>query len=266
MTRENLIFANFLAPALFPTYQAIAAFIERTTGIATTVINGTSLEGLASGRIDGGFLCGLTYTQLAQQHPNAVELAAAPILQGERYQHKPRYFSDMIVRRESAFASFEDLRGCTWAYNEKSSHSGYNVVYYTLLERGYGTAFFGKAVASGSHAQSLRMVLDGQADTAAIDSHVLDLALYRNPDIAAGLRIVDALGPSTIPPVVVSASLDRATKRKIQEALLTMHRDAKFAPKLHDGLIERFIAIEDEHYDDVREMYKRVQSRLGALT
>jgi phosphonate transport system substrate-binding protein len=262
MTRQTLTFANFLAPALFNTYQYITAFIEQYTGIPTRLISGTSLEDFASGHIDGGFICGLIYTHMSEQHPHLLELAAAPILQGERYQQKPRYFSDMIVHKESDFTSFQDLRGCSWAYNEKASHSGYNVVYHTLFERGYSTAFFGQTIESGSHAQSLHMVLDGQADTAAIDSHVLDFTLRNSPEIAARLRIIDALGPSTIPPVVVATHLEPTIKQQVRQALLTVHQDAFFAQRLHDGVIERFTSIEDTQYDDVRQMYRKVHSSL----
>jgi len=264
MTRQTLTFANFLAPALFNTYQYISIFIEQHTGIATRLISATSPEDFVSGDVDGGFICGLAYTRLAEQYPHQLELSAAPILQGERYQQQPRYFSDMIVRQESGFTSFQDLQSCRWAYNENASHSGYNVVYHTLLARGYSTAFFAQTLESGSHAQSLRMVLDGQADTAAIDSHVLDFTLRNNPEIAAQLRIIDTLGPSTIPPVVVAARLDASIKQQIKEALLTIHQHPFFAQRLHDGAIERFTSIEDTQYDDIRQMYRQVQASLIA--
>jgi phosphonate transport system substrate-binding protein len=264
MTRRTLVFANFLAPALLNTYQYVVEFIEQHTSLPTRLVSESSLEDLVSGHIDGGFICGLAYTRLAQQHPHLLELSAAPILQGERYQQQPRYFSDMIVRKESHFTAFQDLQGCSWVYNEKASHSGYVIVHHTLLTHGYSTTFFGQTLASGSHAQSLRMVLDGQADTTAIDSHVLDFTLRNNPTIAAQLRIVDALGPSTIPPVVVAARLDATVKQQIREALLTIHQDPFFVQKLHDGMIERFTHIEDAQYNNIRLMYRQVHNNLTA--
>jgi phosphonate transport system substrate-binding protein len=123
MTRQTLTFANFLAPAFFNTYQYITTFIEQHTGISTRLVSEPSLEDFVSGHIDGGFICGLAYTRQAEQHPHLLELSATPILQGERYQQKPRYFSDLIVRKESHFTTFQDLQGSRWAYNEKASHS-----------------------------------------------------------------------------------------------------------------------------------------------
>jgi phosphonate transport system substrate-binding protein len=259
MTQQTLVFANFLAPALFPTYQYVTAFIEQRTGIPARLVHNASLADLASGQIDGGFICGLAYTRLAQQHPGLLELSAAPLLQGARYQQQPCYFSDVIVRKESQYRTFQDLQGCNWAYNEKASHSGYVTVCYSLLVRGYASTFFGQTLASGSHARSLHMVLTGQADVAAIDSHLLDFILRYSPETASHLRMIDALGPSTVPPVVVAARLDATIKQQIQAALLAIHQEPLFANKLHDGIVERFIAVEDAQYDDIRLMDRQVQ-------
>ncbi|MBO0781236.1 MAG: PhnD/SsuA/transferrin family substrate-binding protein, partial [Ktedonobacteraceae bacterium] len=180
---QTIVFANFLAPALHKTYQYIMEYIRQRTGIPAFLVSGASEHDFLTGAIDGGFICGLAYTHLAQQQPNPVELAAAPILIGERYQHKPRYYSDVVVRQSSRFQNLDDLRGCTWTYNEVASHSGYTLVHSTLLERGYPAPadYFGRSMESGSHAHSLRLVLDGLADAAAIDSHVLDVIASNSP-------------------------------------------------------------------------------------
>src|SRR5207302_3336129 len=135
------------------------------------------------------------------------------------YRHKPIYFSDVIVRSDSPYASFDDLGSCVWAYNERESHSGCKLVCYSLLERGKGPDYFGKTVKSGSHLRSLEMVMEGKADAAAIDSHLSDLLHSRDEGLARKLRVVDVLGPSSIPPVVVSRRLDNELKGKLQDAL-----------------------------------------------
>ena len=71
-----------------------------------------------------------------RERPGELELLAAPVLDGPRYEQQPVYFSDVIVRADSPYHTLEDLAGETWAYNEESSHSGYNLVYASLLERG----------------------------------------------------------------------------------------------------------------------------------
>jgi phosphonate transport system substrate-binding protein len=249
---QTIRFATYLAPNIYNTYAHIARYIEEKTGHPTTLTVGQSFDQIADGQVDVAFMCGLPYATLAESPTCPFELLAAPILHGDRYQHRPIYFSNVIVRKESPHTSFDDLRSCTWAYNQKESHSGWNVVYYSLLERGKTPDFFGQLIETGSHLCSIAHVLNGQADATAIDSHVLDVFLAHNP--TAALRTIDMLGPSSIPPVVIARSVDQALKRTIQEALLTMHKDPQAANALRAGAIERFAQVRDEDYNDIRMM------------
>jgi phosphonate transport system substrate-binding protein len=210
-------------------------------------------------QLDVAFMCGLPYVRMSSQDPCLIELLVAPVLVGDRYLHKPIYFSDVIVRRDSPYTSFDDLGGCVWAYNERASHSGCNLVCYSLLERGKPPDYFGKTVKSGSHMRSLEMVLQGEADAAAIDSHLSDILRSRNEVLTGKLRVVDMLGPSGIPPVVISKRLDNELKCRLREALITMHLDDCGAEVLRKGLIEQFVAVEDEDYGTIREMLEKVE-------
>ena len=103
------------------------------------------------------------------------------------------------------------------------------------------------------------MVIQGKVEAAAIDSLVLDVFLLHNPDLTAQLRVVATLGPSAIPPVVVSKNLDVTLKQGIQGVLLNMHRDPQAAKNFRRSLIERFVPVTDEHYEDIYRMFTLVQ-------
>jgi phosphonate transport system substrate-binding protein len=255
-------FATFLAPQLYRTYEHIARYVGGKVGYPADLTVGRSFEDFGAGRLDVGFICGLPYVRLADAPASAVELLAAPVLQGERYRQQPVYFSDVIVRSDSSYTCFEDLSGCTWAYNEASSHSGYNLVCSSLLEQGKTLHYFGTMVKSGSHSRSLQLVMEGQADATAIDSHVLDVVLEQNKDLALQLRVVTMLGPSSIPPVVVARSLDPDLKCRMREALLTIHDDPDMARVLHEGKIDHFVAVTDADYNDIRTIFARTQAAL----
>jgi len=256
---RQLRFATFLSPLLYGTYEYIARYVGEHIGYPARLTVGQSFEELAEGLVDISFLCGLPYVRMRRQASCPIELLAAPVLEGKRYQGKPMYFSDVIVLQKSPYRCLDDLRGCTWAYNERASHSGCNLVCYSLLTRGKPPHYFGRTISSGSHQRSLQMVLEGQADATAIDSHLLDVLLARDAGLAARLRIIDSLGPSTIPPIAVSKSLNSELKCRIQAVLLAMHTDPEAASKLQEGLIERFVPIADEQYDDIREMLVQVE-------
>ena len=253
----TLRFATYLSPNLYDTYLAIVRYVGERLGSVTTLAVGQSLAEFTTGQVDIGFTCGLPYALGASEPGCPFELLVAPVLIGERYQGNPIYFSDVIVRADSPFTSFENLQGCRWAYNQPESHSGWNVVCYSLLKRGKTSDYFGQLTQSGSHLRSLDMVLDGKADAAAIDSHVLDVFLIQHKD--AALRVIDSFGPSSIPPLVVARSLDPILKRRIQDALLAMHEDHRAAGSLRVGAIARFVKVCDEGYDDLREMYRVVK-------
>ncbi len=255
-------FATFLAPQLYRIYEHIARYVGEKVGYPADLTVGRAFEDFEAGGVDVGFICGLPYVRLADEPANTVELLAAPVLEGERYRQKPVYFSDVIVRSDSPYTSFDDLGGCTWAYNEPGSHSGYNLVCSSLLERGKTLHYFGTMIKTGSHQRSLQLVLEGRADATAIDSHVLDVVLAQNKDLALQLRVVTMLGPSSIPPVVVARSLDPDLKCRMQQALLTMHDDPDMARALHEGRIDHFVAVTDANYNDIRTIFARTQAAL----
>ena len=186
--------------------------------------------------------------------PAPVELLAAPVLQGERYHDLPIYFSDVIVRRDSPYHVFADLHGCSWAYNDPNSHSGYNITRYTLVRLGETHGFFGRVVEAGFHQEALRMVADGRVDASAIDSQVLAIELREHPDLAGHVRIIDTLGPTTIQPVVAARHVSAALRDDLRAALCAIGDDPAARDTLDYGFVARFIPMTDTDYDDIRMM------------
>jgi phosphonate transport system substrate-binding protein len=247
-----LRFATFLAPNLLPVYAFIARHVGARLGLAAELVVGTSYDGVA-GQAHVSFLCGLAYVELvAEGEP--LEAVAAPLLQGGRYGGRPVYYSDVIVRRDSPFRRFADLRGRSWSYNEPRSHSGYGVTRYRLVELGETAGYFGQVVAAGWHERSVRLVHAGEVDASAIDSHVLALTLRDHPGLADGLRVIDSFGPSTVQPVVVASWLPGPLKEAVRAALVEMADEPAARAALARGMVERFVPVTDGSYDDLRRM------------
>ncbi len=260
MPQAVLRLTTLLSPLLYATYAAIARYLGEHLDLTTSLYVGESLAEFTRGNAEVGFLCGLLYVQLRQDPACPVELLAAPILHGQRYDDSPRYFSDVVVRRASPYASFADLHGCTWAFNEQASHSGYNLMLYSLLQRQLALDYFGRSLETGSHLQSLRLVLNGEAETTALDSHLLDVLLEQQPELQTALRVVAVLGPSPIPPLVVQKHLAPDLKRELQTTLLSMHHDPPMARLLAQGQIKRFVAVSEQEYDPLYTMWSTVTS------
>jgi phosphonate transport system substrate-binding protein len=248
---RTLRFATFLAPRLLPLYTFAARHVGACLGLPTELIVGTSYDGVA-GLAEVSFLCGLAYVELVEAG-EPLEAVAAPLLQGARYGGRPVYYSDVIVRRDSPFRRFTDLRGRSWSYNEPRSHSGYGITRYRLVELGETAGYFGRVVEAGWHERSIRLVHAGEVDASAVDSHVLAVTLRDHPDLAAGLRVIDSFGPSTVQPVVVVSWLPAPLKEAIRAALVGM-ADGPGAAVLARGMVERFVPVTDAHYADLRRM------------
>ncbi len=224
MTPCPLRFISFLAPNMFSVYAFVARYVADKLGVPTELTVGRSYEAVAD-RVDVGFLCGLAYIEFVRDGVGPVEPITAPVLRGERYGGRPIYYSDVIVRRDSSFRSFADLRGRSWSFNEPYSHSGYGITRYHLVRLGETNGYFGEVVEAGWHERSIRLVCAGEVDASAIDSQVLALTLRDQPELAQQLRILDTLGPSTIQPVVVARRLPASLKDELRAVFLEMQHD-----------------------------------------
>ena len=101
------------------------------------------------------------------------------------------------------------------------------------------------------------MVEAGEVDAREFDSTVLDVECRRRPELGTALRTVAVLGPSPIPPVIVTRALTENRKERLRAALLAMHEDAEGRAILTDGLMVRFVRVQDTDYDLIRAMVAR---------
>ena len=250
----DLRFGTFLAPNILPVYRAVTEGVARRLGMTAGLTVAASYREYLDDRYDVAFICSLPQVVFEREGTATGVPVAAPVLSGDRYGGLPIYFSDVIVRGDSPHESFEELRGAAWAYNEPLSQSGYGITRYHLVRLGATQGFFGRMVAAGFHERAIRLVRDGAADAAAIDSQVLAVAMRHDPGLAEELRVIDVLGPSTIQPVVVSRRLDPALRTAVRDAVVDVHRDPAAAPELAAGIVDRFVPVTPDSYADVRDM------------
>jgi phosphonate transport system substrate-binding protein len=255
-----LRFATFLAPNMLPVYRFLAERIGDRLGRPVELVVGGSFDQFERGEADIGVICGLPYVWLADRHPPPVEPLAAPVLAGDRYDGRPVYYSDVIVRRDSPITCLEELRGRSWAYNDPASHSGHTVTLYSLVRMGARPGFLTRVVEARFHQRAIRLVHAGAVDAAAIDSQVLAIELRDHPQLADGLRVIGAFGPSTIQPVVAASRLPEALKDQVRELLVELGDDPTARPALDHGFVEGFVPVDAAAYDDIRAMLATIKA------
>jgi len=254
--REPLRFTSCQAPIAEAFCAGVTKHVGEQLGIAVEFVDEIPwpqrLREFDAGRIHVCWMCGLPYVWRADQPDPSVELLAALVADGPRYADRPVYFSDVVVRSDGPWSSFADLEGATWAYSEKTSHSGYNAARHRLAQMGRYHGFFGKVVATGSHEASLRLLLAGDVDAFAVDSTVLDLLRRQDSSLAGRLRIVESFGPSPSPPWVIARVVPPELRAAVRGAFLAMSSDPRGRAVFSSGMASRFAVVSDADYDAVR--------------
>ena len=256
-------FASCMAPVSEPLFVDTAHFVAKKLGVEVSLAHDVDWETrermLDEGQVDVGWICGLPYILKADLPAPTVELLAAPVMIGERYGGAPVYFSDVMVREDSPYHSFEHLRGARWAINEPLSHSGCNVVRSHLFDLGELSGYFGSIHAAGSHERAIELLIDGQIDAAAIDTTVYEIVIRAQPNISTLLRTIDTLGPSPIPPWVISTKVDPSLHKQVQEILLRMHAEPDGRRILDQHGCSHYTLVDDHFYDPIRSMDQKAR-------
>jgi len=265
---EKLTITSIQAPNQDWIAAALANYLGEKLGIACEFIADPPWQErermIDTGYANISWICGLPYVHKIDRADVQIELLVAPVMENARYKGRPVYFSDVIVRSESNFTTFADLRGRRWAYNEPNSHSGYNLTRYMLAQMGEFDGFFGYITEAGSHQIALHLLLEGKIDGTSIDSTVLEIELKNRPEITSHIRKIATWGPSPIPPWVIHKQVPSNLRDRVRRILLRMDSDWKGKAVLADLGIKKFTDVGDANYDPIREMeIKAQQVRLG---
>ena len=264
---DKLLITSCLGPNTFPVVRSIADYLSYRMDLDVEVVNDISWEErerlLDAGQIHLGWICGRLYVFKTNHTRSNLELLAAPVMVNRRYQNQPIYFSDVVVRRSSPFHTFSALRGALWAYNEQRSYSGYYIVLHHLGASTESQTFFGGMVETGTHLDSLLMVINGLADVTVIDSTILDNELAQRPGLVDQIRVIETLGPSPIPPWVVSRQLPLRMRQQLQRLLLEMGNDPLGQASLAGNQLARFVAADNGDYDLIRNVESMVAKSIS---
>lgn len=116
----------------------------------------------------------------------------------------------------------EALLGKRFAYNDRVSLSGYlGITADVSTASGQKGTFYGQAVHSGGHRNSVQLVADGKADVAAIDCKTWDL-VKRFDESSKKVRVIGWTQARKGLPFVCSPSLDPALKQLLTDTLLDL--------------------------------------------
>jgi phosphonate transport system substrate-binding protein len=161
---------------------------------------------------------------------------------------------------ESTATSLKDLEGASFAFTDPLSNSGHLAPTYQLsLLNTTPASFFGKYVFTYSHDSSIGAVANKFVEAAAVDSLVYEHMVANDVELESKTQVIARWGPYGIPPVVINPELDPQLKQQLREFFLNLHTTGKGIKLLNSLGIDKFVTVDDDIYDSIREM----ETKLG---
>jgi hypothetical protein len=197
------------------------------------------------------FMCGLPFSR-SDPRP---ELIAAPVPSPSDFRGLAQYWSEFVVRKDSAFQTIEDTFGGRIALTVPDSQSGCLAALHYLMTAAdrfppYSEVITPKVTPLGA----MSAVIEGAADVAPIDSYAFCLLQKYRWDLASQLRTIGRTARTPVPPLVAS----RAGLEPLKSAFLEAHRIAAIVPLMAGLLLERFVRPEPGSYDALRSNFETV--------
>jgi hypothetical protein len=200
----------------------------------------------------GVFMCGLPFSR-SDPRP---ELIAAPVPSPAEFRGLPQYWSDMVVRKDSAFGAIEDTFGGRIALTVPDSQSGCLAALYYLMRAAGEFPLYREVIEPQiTPLGAMSAVIGAAADVAPIDSYAFCLLQKYRPELTSQLRIVGRTMRTPIPALVAS----RPGLERLQAAFLEAHQIAAIAPLMAALLLERFVRPDPDSYDALRVNYEAAQ-------
>ena len=174
-----------------------------------------------------------------------------------RYEGRPIYFTDIVVRADSAHGTLEDTFGGVVGYTLENSMSGCVALRRHLLahrppERPH---LYRSAVGGLLNARRVIEALDeSRIDVGPLDSYAHDLLRRNDPAFAGKIRVIASTGAAPIPPLVATAPLAADELRRLREALVAAGSAAELAAPRQVLLLERFVVPLTSDYDGFDEI------------
>jgi ABC-type phosphate/phosphonate transport system substrate-binding protein len=146
---------------------------------------------------------------------------AAPIPSLDWAGGKPLYRSHLIMRADAPFHSLEDSFGHRAGWTVEHSHSGFNAFRHHLLR--FRSAERPTLYASMTgHLITARRILDsvrsGLIDVGPLDGYWHALIEQHQPDLAAGVRILDVTALAPIPAFVAAPALPEEAVLRLKQS------------------------------------------------
>jgi phosphonate transport system substrate-binding protein len=187
------------------------------------------VEALCNDAADVAFVGPTTYLQAHQRQ--CADLLAVGVKSG-----RSAYFAGLFTKADSPFTELADLKGRSVAFGDINSSSSFIYPMTMLMQAGLDPARDLSAIRmTGSHANALAALLQGDVDAAALSFESYEKAVRENVPGSRDVKVIARSDPIPYPPLVVSTKLDGKLRDKLKTAFATIARQPGVTPQMLRG-------------------------------
>jgi len=232
-------------------YEPLFEYLSRKSGtrLKPVVLTryGNIIDNFVYAGLDGAIFGSFTYAVVHVQL--GVEVIARP----EDEDGSSTYHGLLLVRKDSGIKNARHMKGKRFAFVDQGTTAGYLFPLRYFKEEGIEDyrAHLGEAYYTGTHEDAIYDVLYGKADIAAAKNTVYERMAAHDSKIGDQLAVL-ARSPK-VPEncLALRQGIDESTKRRLKDALLSMHLDPAGREILRNFGAKRFIATKDADYQAV---------------
>lgn len=237
-------------------FEPMRAQLEKKLGAKVKVFTATDyagvIEAMKKKRVDIAWFGPLSY-YLAEQEAGA-EAFAVGIREGSSSH---TYKSIFVAPCDSGIKSIKDMKGKNVAFVDPASTSGGLMPTY-MVKKETGMMpeqFFGKFTYSGSHDAAELAVKNKTVDAAADNDITYEKMLAKGLVTKQTNCVIKESDPLPGSPLVYRKDLPADMKAKIQNAILTAHKEIKVTGY---GNLSHYVAVAPKDYQMIRDMVKEL--------
>lgn len=247
-------------------FQPVFNAITRTSGLHFTLRVGQSynavVEAMCNGAADVAFFGPVAYVQARKR--GCAELLAVSVENG-----RSTYYAGVFAKK-GAIRRLSDLKGRRVAFGDLNSTSSFIAPMAMLLDaRIDPVRDLGAVRLTGSHANSLAALMQGQADAAALSFDSFEKAVNQGVVSGRDLVVVARSAPIPNPPLGMSTRLPPTMKARLKHAFATVAKAPGVTPDMIRGYGGKRVdgydtAYSERNYAAATAMLARVDDPLKA--
>lgn len=167
-------------------------------------------------------ICGimLAKSKIEKYHYIATPVYNTPFFNGSRY------VSLLVVHKNSKIRKLSDAKGLRVGVNSLDSHSGWNIIFKILKKNNFdANDYFSEIKISGTHRESIQMILRNETDISSIDALTWTLIEKERNKELHDCRIILKTPDTLSPPWVMDGSFPKQILKPMRKGLKKFFND-----------------------------------------